>query len=115
MHDLAITLILDHLETNLSLRDIRLSKWRFMERAYIRWAFFEILNTLYEYSELIYIPEHISGTPKKGVFEIFDEFIYKMENFLSLGYNWRFDVAKSAAVQFKLYLKNTGFFKEEVF
>ncbi len=114
MHDLAIDLIRDHLEQDLSPYYYRLSGARFKERAYIRWAFYEILSVLYEYSELTFVPEHISGRRKKGVFEIFDEFIDKMEYFLSLGYNWGFDVAKHAAIQFKVYLRNTGLFEEEV-
>ena len=36
---------------------------------------------LYEYSDFTFVPEHISGRRKKGVFEIFDEFICKMEYF----------------------------------
>ena len=70
---------------------------------------------LYEYSDLTFVPEHISGRRKKGVFEIFDEFVSKMEYFLSLRYNWGFDVAKHAAIQFKVYLKNTGLFEEKLF
>lgn len=114
MHDVTINLIRHHLETDLSLERYHLSISRFKERAYIRWAFDELLTMLYEYSDLTFVPEYISGRRKKGVFEIFDEFIGKMEYFLSLGYNWGFDVAKHAAIQFKVYLKNTGLFEEEV-
>ena len=114
MHDTAIGLIRRHIERDLSLDIGYISNSRFRERSYIRWAFSEILNMLYEYSDLLFVPEHISGRRKKGVFEIFDEFIDKMEYFLSLGYDWGFDVAKHAVIQFKVYLKNTGLFEEEV-
>lgn len=114
MHDIAIDLIRNHLETDLSPYHHTLSGVRLKEQSYIRWAFYEILNELYEYSDLTFVPEHISGRRKKGVFEIFDEFIEKMEYFLSLGYKWGFDVAKHAAIQFKVYLRNTGLFEEEV-
>lgn len=114
MHDVVINLIHQHLETDLLLDKSYLSKTRFQERSYIRWAFYKILEMLYEYSELLFIPEHISGRRKRGVFEIFDEFIGKMEYFLSIDYNWGFDVAKQAAIQFKVYLKNSGLFEEEV-
>ncbi len=114
MHDVTIGLIQKHLEIDLGFDNYYLPQTRIKERAYIRWAFEELLTVLYEYSDLTFVPEYISGRRKKGVFEIFDEFICKMEYFLSLGYNWGFDVAKHAAIQFKVYLKNTGLFEEEV-
>ena len=114
MHDAAINLIYKYLDSNLSLDNIRPSSSRFKEIAFIRWAVNEILMVLYEYSDLIFVPEHISGQHKKGVFEIFDEFVSKMEYFLSLSYIWGFDVAKEAAIQLKRYLINTGLFNEEV-
>ena len=114
MHDVAIKLIRRHLETDLALDGYYLSNIHFKERSYIRWAFYEIIGMLCEYSDLFFVPEHISGQRRKGVFEIFDDFIAKMEYFLSLRYTWGFDVAKHAAIQFKVYLKNTGLFEEEV-
>lgn len=114
MHDVTIGLIRKHLENDLGFNNYYLSASRLRERFYIRWAFEELLAILYEYSDLTFVPKHISGRRKKSVFEIFDEFISKMEYFLSLRYNWGFDVAKHAAIQFKVYLKNTGLFEEEV-
>ena len=114
MHDVTIGLIRKHLENDLGFDNYYLLASRLRERSYIRWAFEELLVILYEYSDLTFVPEHISGRRKKGVFEIFDEFVSNMEYFLSLRYNWGFDVAKHAAIQFKVYLKNTGLFEEEV-
>lgn len=114
MHDLAICLIRKHLETTLALKCYHSYSSCFKELSYIRWAFDELLIELFEYSDLVFVPEHISGRRKKGVFEIFDEFILKMEYFLSLGYNCGFDVVKHAVIQFRENLKNTGLFEEEV-
>ena len=84
MHDVTIGLIRKHLENDLGFDNYYLLASRLRERSYIRWAFEELLVILYEYSDLTFVPEHISGRRKKGVFEIFDEFVSKMEYFLSL-------------------------------
>ena len=69
MHDVTIGLIHKHLENDFGFDNYYLPASRLRERSYIRWAFEELLTMLYEYSDFTFVPEHISGRRKKGVFD----------------------------------------------
>lgn len=103
-YEIVIDEIYTYIYRRLPITKIGLTRDRFQEQSYIRWALYEILELLY--NGYFDIPEHISGRMKPDIFDVIDSFIFKMENLLSIKYNWAFDVGKHAAIQFKVYLKN---------
>lgn len=107
-YDIAAGMIDDYISRNLAIDQPNQSRDRFEERSYIRWALNEILQRIRE--EMYRVPEHISGRRRPSVYDIIDEFIVQMENFLSIKYSHGFDVGKHAAICIANHLRQSNKF-----
>lgn len=102
MYDVAIHFIESYIANYLPLFGWAPSKAVFAERSFARWAANEILMRIQR--EFYDIPNHISGRVKPSVKEIIDDYIFELDGYLELKYNWMFDVGLTTAKSIMRYL-----------
>lgn len=78
------------------------------ENIYCRCALFEIEERIM--NEMYSLPDHISNRHKPSVYDIIDNFVLEMDAFISIKYNYGFDVGRAAAKSLKRYLKQKNLF-----